>query len=270
MVALGSGIAETVCELGACGSLIAVDQSARGLASVAGLPQVGYFRALSLEPLLALEPTLVLASALAGPPAVLAGLESAGVRVVTVPEEATIEGLGTKLRAIGAAIGLAEAAAIEATRIERELSALGAALAAIASRPRAVYLFGIGGGGLQAAGRATLADGLMRLAGLENGFADAEGYHALSAEVLLMMQPDFILVGEQTLAAHGGVEGLERLPALAGVLGQGGRTRLIRHDDARLLGLGPHTADEVLRIALAAHPALAKRFPGAGCGDEPR
>jgi len=262
-LALGSGIAEAVCELGACGSLIAVDQSARGVAAVAGLPQVGYFRALSLEPLLALEPTLVLASAHAGPPAVLAGLESAGVRVVTVPEEPTIQGLGAKLRAIGAALGLSAAAAAEAERIEGELTSLGEALAAIAARPRAVYLFGIGGGGLQAAGQGTLADGLMRLAGLENGFAEAEGYHAISAEVLLMLQPDFILVGEQTLAAHGGVEGLQRLPAFAGVLGQGGRTRVIHHDDARLLGLGPHTASEVLRIAVTAHPVLATRFPAA-------
>jgi len=268
-VALGAGVAETICVLGGCGTLIAVDQSARDLAAVAGLPQVGYFRALSLEPLLALRPTLVLASALSGPPAVLEGLISAGIRVVTVPEDPTAQGLVAKLRAIGAAIGLPEAGARQAQAVERELSALSEALAGIRERPRAVYLLGIGAGGLQAAGGGTLADGLMRLAGLENGFAEGRGYKALSAEVLLMLQPDFILVGEHTLTANGGVEGLQRHPALAGVLGQGGRSRLIRHDDARLLGLGPHTAAEVLRIAVTAHPGLAARFPGAVEGRDP-
>jgi len=266
-IALGSGIADTVCELGACESLIAVDQSAEGLEAVAGLPQVGYFRALSLEPLLALSPGLVVASALAGPPSVLEGLARAGVKVVTVEETPTPEGLARKLAAIGEAVGLPEAGRAMAESTRSRLALLGEALAREERKVTAVYLLGVSGGGLMAAGSGTLADGLMRLAGLENAFSEAEGYKALAPELLLSLRPAVILMGERTWQAIGGEAGLKQQPALVGALAPGG-SRLLRHDDTRLLGLGPHTADELVRIALATHPGIEAWLLAAGAGEE--
>jgi iron complex transport system substrate-binding protein len=256
-IALGSGVAETICVLGACESLIAVDQSANGLASVATLPQVGYFRALSLEPLLALAPERVVASSLAGPPAVLEGLARAGVEVVSIDEEPTATGLIDKLDAIARAVDLPEAGQAMAEQTRATLEAVSAALAGSDERPTAVYLLGMSGAGLNAAGRNTLADGLMEMAGLSNAFADAEGYKALSPEMLVSLRPDFILVGERTLAAIGGEAGLQQQPALVGTLVPGG-SQLLRHDDAHLLGLGPHTAAELVRIVVATRPDLAE------------
>ena len=49
------------------------------------MPDVGYMRRLSAEPILSLEPDIVLAAADAGPPEALAQLRAAGVEVVEVP-----------------------------------------------------------------------------------------------------------------------------------------------------------------------------------------
>lgn len=62
---------ETAFALGAGPALVGIDQTSIYPAAVTLLPKVGYVRTLSGEGLLSLRPSLVLASADAGPPAAL-------------------------------------------------------------------------------------------------------------------------------------------------------------------------------------------------------
>ena len=67
---------------------------------------MGYQRALSVEGVLSLRPSLVLATAEAGPPAALRQLQAAGTPVLTVPAPYTVEGAQTKIRLIAQALKL--------------------------------------------------------------------------------------------------------------------------------------------------------------------
>ena len=85
VVVLGGDLTEIAFALEAGGRLVAADDTSLWPPEAGVLPKVGYLRRLSAEGILSLAPDLVLASAEAGPPAVLDQLRSAGVVVAAGP-----------------------------------------------------------------------------------------------------------------------------------------------------------------------------------------
>ena len=92
IVSLGSPVTELVYALGRGDSLVGRDSSSLFPEEALALPDVGYHRQLSAEGVLSLAPSLVLATAHAGPPEAIEQLRAAGVTVLLLPEEATAEG----------------------------------------------------------------------------------------------------------------------------------------------------------------------------------
>ena len=82
LVTLAGAVTETVYALGLGDHVVGVDASSLYPAEVQEKPQVGYFRQTSAEGILSLGPTLVLAPASMGPPAVVEQLRTAGVPVL--------------------------------------------------------------------------------------------------------------------------------------------------------------------------------------------
>ncbi|MGB3455840.1 MAG: ABC transporter substrate-binding protein, partial [Litorimonas sp.] len=76
VVSLGGDLTEIVVALGAEDTLIARDATSSFPPSIEALPDVGYVRALNAEGILALSPTLVIASSEAGPPEALEQLRA--------------------------------------------------------------------------------------------------------------------------------------------------------------------------------------------------
>lgn len=117
-------------------------------------------------------------------------LERLGVRVVAVAPANDVDAIARNLRAVGRAIDRVE----RAERVVRRMRERAAALAARApaARPGAVV---VRPGGYTV-GRGSLADELMRLAGLEN-VAAAQGldrWGSLSVESLLTSRPDLLVL----------------------------------------------------------------------------
>lgn len=268
IVTLGSGVTETVHALGRLADVVAVDQSSQFPVEVKALPQIGYFRFLSLEPLLALQPTVVLASASAGPPQVLEGLRRAGVNVVTVPESPSAEGITTKLAAIGTVLDRDAEAQQLVAGVQAEFAALEQALAADPNRPTAVYLLSAGNAGLQAAGSGTLADAILGLAGVRNAFHASAGYQPVNPEALFGLKVDYVILSERTLMALGGREALKTNPAFT-ALAALPEDHFVLHDDAALLGLGPRTPAAIRELLQATHPGMGSTPPAAASVDAP-
>lgn len=94
IIAIGGSITEIIYALGAEDRLVAVDSTSMYPASALERhPDVGYMRALSAEPVLSVNPDVILAIDDAGPPEVLEQLQATGVTVLTIPDEPSIEGL---------------------------------------------------------------------------------------------------------------------------------------------------------------------------------
>jgi iron complex transport system substrate-binding protein len=241
IITIGSDVTEIAFALGRGADIVAADDTSTWPASAARLPRLGYLRQLAPEPILAQRPTLILASAGAGPEAVLRQVERAGVRVVLVPDEASAAGVAAKVRSIGKALGKPDKA--------EELAAgiiAGLPRTQPTGGPRMMLVLANAPGRVLAAGQGTAGDSFIRLAGGRNSFT-AEGYKPLSAEAAVAAGPDVLIVPSHVLGLSGGLAALARDPVLArtpAVLS--GRIFVV--DSLAALNFGPRLPEAVARL----------------------
>ena len=256
IISVGGAITEIVYQLGHGDRLIAVDSTSTVPQAAQHLPDVGYMRRLSAEPVLAMEPDLILAAADAGPLAVLDQLREAGVRVVTVPGKPSADGVLDKIDVVAKALGDTSSGDRLRQRVAAEMET-----ARIQARPRVLFLLSVGAGRPPlVGGRETSADGIITMAGGINTAADISGYKPLSPEAMIAIAPDVLLVTNRSHGLMGGRDSLLERPEIA--LSPAGKAkRVVAMDGGLLLGFGPRTGEavrtltELLRQATSAAPA---------------
>ena len=248
IVTVGGAVTEAVFALGAGGEVVAVDTTSVFPDETGRLPRVGYQRALSAEPILALDPDLVIASADAGPAAAIEQLRAAGVRVEVMPPAESPVAAAARIRAVGVALGRRDDADLLAARVERHAEAAAARARAPGGRPRALLMYARGGGNLMVSGRATAGAAMLELGGADNVIDGYHGYKPLSAEALVAAAPDVIVVPAGALRALGGIDGLLAQPGVAETPA-GRARRVVAVDDLLLLGFGPRLGDGIDQLA---------------------
>lgn len=248
LVSIGGSLTEIFYELGAEGTLAARDQTALYPEAALKLPDVGYMRALAPEGVLSVKPSGLLVIEGSGPPEALEVLSHAGVEYQTVPEGYSAEGVITKVRAVGAALGLEGKAEALASKLDGEFAALKTRTDAIETPKRVLFILSNQGGQIQASGTGTAADGIIALAGAENAITEYQGYRPLSEEAITAAAPDAILLMDRG-GDHGATEAdLLAHPAIA--LTPAGQSKAIyRMDGAYLLGFGPRTPAAAAELA---------------------
>ncbi len=250
VVSLGGDVTEIAFALGKGEAIAAVDVTSTYPAEANKLPKVGYVRALSAEGILAMKPDLILASGDAGPAEAIAQLKSAGIAIVVLPKDHTLEGIEGKIESVAAALDAkAEGGKLAETFAAARKSAEAAARSG--DPVTAVYVMGRPDGTLVAAGKGTAADAMLAAAGLTNVFADAEGYKPVSGEALVAQNPTVIVTGERTVQASGGLEKLKANPVLSATTAVQS-DHLLVFDDMYLLGLGPRAAQAASELATEA------------------
>lgn len=253
LVVAGGALTEMVYLLGAEASLVGVDTTSLYPADTHKLPKIGYFRQLSAEGILSLDPSLLLLSDQSGPPSTMEKLRSMKLPLAVIPDSLAVEQVPDKLRLVARAIDRAEAGEQQALRLQGEIEALKAAVARLQSRPRVLFLMSITDGRLLAGGAATAAESMIHFAGGRNAITGSNGYKPVSAEAAFAADPDVILISDQSLEATGGLDGLRALPQLRSLraLKEG---RIVTLEMLFLLGLGPRVARAGRDLAAALHP----------------
>ncbi|MDY0329486.1 MAG: ABC transporter substrate-binding protein [Thiomonas sp.] len=237
VVSIGGGITEIVYALGAQNLLVGVDTTSTFPAAVSRLPSVGYARLLSAEGILALTPSLVLATAEAGPPAVLQQLRGSGIALQILNADHNFEGLITNIQAVGKAIGHLDAAQSLAAKTTCEWNQVQREVAAAEQHPRVLFLMGFDTARMMVAGQGTAAQAMLDYAGAHNAVRGYSGYRPLTPESLIAARPEVLLTTRQALEA-GGVAGLLRQPGMAQTPA-GKAQRVVTLDTMFLLGFGP-------------------------------
>lgn len=253
IVTAGGDVTEIVHALGMGGKLVGVDTTSYYPDEVRALPQIGYMRSLSAEGILALKPDMLIGSINSGPPPVLSQLKGAGVRVETLPDAEDLDGIATKIAAVGALLGRnAQADALVASMRDRMIQ-VDKALDRFTEHPRLAFLLDLREGVVLMAGRNTAADGIFQMIRADNVFHDAhEGYKPISAEGMLATMPDALVLMSSRLDALGGLQALQanpvlsRLPAVI-------EGRVLGMDGILLLGFGPRTPDAAAELARFAY-----------------
>lgn len=249
IVTLGFDVTEIVYALGAGDQVVGVDASSLYPAEANRVPKVGYYRKIGAEGVLSLRPTLVVASAMAGPPAALDQLRSAGVRIVSVDEVSDLASARKRILTIAEALGRTEAGRALVAKLDKELGEAKALRETVKSAsPRVLFLFSPTPSVLNVGGKETVASEVIDLAGGVLAVNSFEGYRPISTEALVAARPDFLLVTERTLASLGGPEKVWEVPGIALTPAAKGR-KLVVLDDSLLLGMGPRVGEAVSTLA---------------------
>ncbi len=253
IVSIGGDVTEILYALGLEDRLIAVDSTSSYPAVAKKLPNVGYMRQLSAEPVLALAPDHILAIADAGPESAVNVLKQAGVRYTVIPDEPSVEGTLAKIHAVATAVDEPSAGERLAEGFRRAVDAVRNRVGEPSKRPRTLFLLSVGRGGLMAGGRGTSADAIIRLSGGKNIAADFEGYKPFEPEAMNALDPQVIIVTDRTLAALGGRDAILVQPQFAGT-SAAKSGRLVAMDGMLMLGFGPRLPQAITGLAAALHP----------------
>ena len=250
LVAIGGSLTEIVYALGEQDKLVARDSTAVYPPEAMALPDVGYMRQLSPEGVMSVNPSAILLLDGSGPPEAVEVVRKASIPVVTVPDEYDRDGILTKIRVVGHALGVDGKAASLAAQVEADIKAAETATSKIESRKRVLFVLSMQGGRLLASGSNTAADGIIRMAGAVNAIQGFEGYKQLSDEAVYEAKPDFVLMMDRG-GDHGATaDELFSHPAMAGTPAAETRA-LVKMDGAWLLGFGPRTASAVRELSAA-------------------
>jgi iron complex transport system substrate-binding protein len=249
LITVGGAVTEIVYALGAGARVVATDTTSTWPEAAQALPRVGYQRALAAEGVLSMRPTLLIATADAGPPVALTQLQGAGVRVLQLDAGHRADQVGGAIRAIAASLALDDAGRTLAARFDADWAAARQQVAALPGRPRALFILDHGGASPMVAGDGTAAAAMIDYAGAVNVMAGRfNGYRPLTLEAALAAAPDIIVTTDEAIATAGGRTTFLARPGLA-ALPAARAGRLVTLDALRLLGFGPRLPAAVLDLA---------------------
>jgi iron complex transport system substrate-binding protein len=248
LVTVGGAVTETVYALGLGSEVVAVDSTSVYPEAVTKLPQVGFERTLAAEGILAQHPSSLIATSDAGPAGVIEQIRAAGVQVIIVQAEPSVEGAKRKIQAVADALGKAAQGKELVEKIDEQI-ATAANPNPPAQRRKVLFIYARGGGILNVSGTGTAAHAMIEAAGGHNAVTEYQGYKPLTAEGAVTASPELILVASRGLESIGGIDRLLAFPGLAET--PAGRSRrVVAIDDLKLLGFGPRTGEAVTELAV--------------------
>jgi len=240
IVSLNGTVTEVVCALGFEGSLVGVDVTSTYPASVQKLPKVGHNRNISAEPVLALQPDLILATSNFLAPAVIGQFNATGVKTVVLQQEYSVEGTKKLIREIAAALQATEKGAALCQQLDQQQQAL----KVIPQAKKVLFIYARGAGTMMVAGQETPLDKIITLAGAKNAASGFKDFKPLTTEALVAANPDVILLFDTGLESVGGVTGLLKVPGVPQTTA-GKQQKIIAMDGQLLSGFGPRVLEAV-------------------------
>lgn len=239
IVSVGGALTEIVFGLQAGSELVGVDTTSIYPESAQQLPSVGYARSLSVEGVLVLAPTQVIATEDAGPPAVLRQLSASGIPVTVLAANHRFEGLVERVKRVGELTGRVTQAAAMLQALQQDWGRARSQVSQRGGKPaRVLFVLAHTPNQIMVAGRETSVQAMMDYVGASNAISGFSGYKPLTPEAVIAAQPDIVLLTDQGSKAAGGVEGILKLPGLDQT--PAGRSRRVIALEAMfLLGFGP-------------------------------
>ena len=246
IVALGNGAAEIVAALGYKKYLVGRDV-ASSMPELASVPLDTAGHQVNTEKVLSQRPDIIFIDSNTSPVTALNQLKKSKIKMVSIPSAYTLADIAPKEKAIADALATPRALSLLSSKLKVSKSpASSTKVAFLYLRGTAsVYLVGGVGSG---------ADSILQTIGYTDiGAANFKTpFTDLSAEALVKMQPDVIMLMTKGLASVGGLKGLMQLPGIAQTPA-GKHQRFITIDDSLFLSFGPRTSEmmPLLRDAIA-------------------
>ncbi len=248
IIPLDGSVAEVVFALELGEKVVATDISATWPPEADALPEIGYQRSLSAETIATFAPTILIGTEIAGPPQAIEDLRKLGYPVVIVPNEASSQGPGGKIRAVASALGVPNRGEILAKNLDEQINSFNKP-SSDEQKPVVVALYIRGQGTQLVLGKNSATYWLIEAAGGRNvaDILDIDDYVPITAESLLVASPDAIIVPSAGLDSVGGIEGLLQVGSISQTPA-GLNQAIFSYDDQLLLGNGPRIGDLLQRL----------------------
>ncbi len=255
IVSLNGDLTEIIFELGFGENVVGVDVTTTFPPEAAALNDqgqtVGFAQQLAAEAVLRFEPTLVIGDQQVAPPEVLEQLRGAGIPVVILETQTTLDGVETKILEVAEILGVPDEGSELAERVMGEIDAARALAATDDSDPTIAYVYVRGPQVVFLFGAGMPTQGMIEGAGAIDAGAEAGvfGPAPLTPEALVAAAPDLIVLPEAGLAALGGIEAFLELPGVAETPAAQ-NDAFLDYDEAYFFNLGPRAGqalDEFVR-----------------------
>ncbi|WP_419209651.1 heme/hemin ABC transporter substrate-binding protein [Photobacterium leiognathi subsp. mandapamensis] len=255
IISAGASITQIINALNAQDQLVAVDLTSKALVDKS-VPKVGYHRQLSAENLMSLSPTNVIGSDEMGPQSTLDLLQQSGVSVDVVNSGETVKDLLQRIDQIASLTHHQQRAEVLKEKLSKQLNEIKQATANIKTAKKVLFLMIHDGRPINVAGSNTTADSIISLAGAVNPAAESvSNYKPISAEAIVTMQPDIILLSTRTASKIKSMEDLvKQMPLIAATPAATNNALLTINGTALIGGLGLESVNEALRLNQVIYP----------------
>lgn len=249
IVSLNGDITEILFELGLGANVAAIDVTTTYPEEALDLPVVGFGQGLAPEAVLAFGPTLVLGDGQVGPPETIQQLRDAGVPVVIIETQTTLDGVTTKINQVAEIVDEAEAGAALAERVSAEIAAAQAAVPADVEPRKVAYLYARGPQTILLFGAGMPTQAMIEGAGAIDAGASSGvfGPAPLTPEALIAAAPEILVLPEAGFGALGGPEALLAIPGVAETPAGADGSFLV-YDEAFFFNLGPRTGQALEQL----------------------
>lgn len=192
IVALTAADCEILYAIGAGDAVVGRGEYCNWPEEVLEVPTVQSGSETNVEEILSLAPQVVFTSSMDQATGPIQQLEEAGIAVL-VSEGTSIEGTYKSIEIVGQATGHEEEAAKVVADMKAGFEEIAAKVPAEGEKPKVYFEVSPLEYGLWTTGANTFMDEIATLLGMENIFADVEGWVEISEEQVLERDPDYII-----------------------------------------------------------------------------
>ncbi|QEE48826.1 ABC transporter substrate-binding protein [Flavobacterium alkalisoli] len=243
IISLNGAITEVVAALGHEKEIVGVDVTSTYPETVKSTAKdLGHVRSISVETVMELKPTLILATDKDLNPTLIENLKASGITVKVFSQDISVDGTKKLIAEVANTLNNNNYEKLQ-NDIDNDL----AQVKPIEKTPKVLFIYARGANMLMVSGTNTPVDKVITLAGGQNAVSEFEDYKPLTPEALLQGNPDVILMFDSGLGSVGGPNGIFKIPGVDKT-NAGKNKKIIAMDGGLLAGFGPRLGEAAVQL----------------------